>query len=359
MSPEDEAAPTLDVVVVNWNGRRYLPACLSALRRSTIDARVVLVDNASTDGSVGYVAREHPGVTLLGLPTNIGYAGGANAGIRSGRGEYVMIMNPDVILAPDHLAKLTERMLRDPSIGAAQGKLYQIRPEDYVAGRTEAARTLDSAGHAVRRSRMVVDIGQSEPESPRFDEERSVFSACGAALLLRRAMLEDLAIEGEFFDEDFFAYKEDIDLCWRARILGWDVRYVPAAVGFHVRGWAGARPPSPRELPRTARRHSWKNHYLLILKNDTARDALVALPFILGWELLRQGYAVLRDPMVYGAYADLLRLIPGAMRKRRIIMRRRRARPREVGRWFGLREGVPAAAPGPRPAGDPLDLNRA
>jgi GT2 family glycosyltransferase len=345
-------------VVVNWNGARYLPRCLEALAASTLPVRVVVVDNASTDGSVELIRAEHPDVELIPLSANAGYAGGANAGIRGTTEEFVMIMNPDVILAPDHLAHLTDRMRSDASIGAAQGKLYQIRPDDYVAARTAAATTLDSAGHAARRSRMVVDIGQSEPDGPRFDEERSVFSACGAALLLRREMLDDVAIAGEVFDEDFFAYKEDIDLCWRARILGWDVRYVPAAVAFHVRGWAGARPPSPRELPRVARRHSWKNHYLLILKNDSARDALISLPFILGWELVRQGYAVLRDPMVYGAYADLLRLIPGALRKRRSISRRRRADRREIRRWFGLREGIRPTSARPPVASEPLHLER-
>jgi GT2 family glycosyltransferase len=339
--------PAITAVVVNWNGRRFLPGCLQSLFASSLPVEVLIVDNASDDGSVEYLRGEHPELPLLALPENAGYAGGANAGIRQARADYVMVMNPDVILAPDHLRILVEKLQAEPAIGAAQGKLLQIRPDDYLASRLEAATRIDSAGHAIRRTRMVVDIGQGQADDARFDQERSVFSACGAAVLLRREMLEDVAPDGEYFDESFFAYKEDIDLCWRARLRGWDVRYVPAALGYHVRGWAGTRPPPPTSLPLAARRHSWKNHYLLILKNDRALDALLALPFLLGWELLRQGHAILRDRKVYGAYRDLRRILPAAWRRRREMAARRRASPREMRRWFGAADGLdPPAASG-------------
>lgn len=338
--------PRVTAAIVNWNGLRYLPRCLEALQASTLPAEILVVDNASGDGSGDYLRSRHPGIRLVELTHNRGYAGGANAGIRASSADYVMIMNPDVILAPDHLRVLVEKLEGDSSIGAAQGKLYQIAPGDYLEGRLHAATRIDSAGHAIRRSRMVVDIGQGQPDHPRFDEERSVFSVCGAAMLLRRTMLDDLAPDGEYFDESFFAYKEDIDLCWRARLLGWDARYLPAAVGYHVRGWAGSKPPSPRTLPLLARRHSWKNHYLLILKNDRPVDAALGLPFILGWELLRQGHALLRDHSVYGAYRELKRMLPEAMRRRRETMARSRAAPAEIRRWFGAKRGVRPPAGG-------------
>jgi GT2 family glycosyltransferase len=339
--------PTVTAVVVNWNGRRYLERCLRALSASSLPVDILVVDNASDDGSVEYLRREHPEVPLLARTENVGYAGGANAGIQRTSTDYVMIMNPDVILAPDHLRILVEKLQAEPAIGAAQGKLLQIRPDDYLAGRLEAAARIDSAGHAIRRTRMVVDIGQGQTDDGRFDQERSVFSACGASVLLRREMLEDVAPDGEYFDETFFAYKEDIDLCWRARLRGWDVRYVPAALGYHVRGWAGTRPPPPTSLPLAARRHSWKNHYLLILKNDRALDALLALPFLLAWELLRQGHAILRDRKVYGAHRELRRILPAAWRRRREIAARRRASPGEMRRWFGAHDGLdpPATSP--------------
>lgn len=338
--------PRVAAVIVNWNGRAYLPACLRALGESTTPVRVVVVDNASTDGSVDLLRREHPGIEVVALGENRGYAGGANIGIQHTSEPYVLIMNPDVIVTPDHLAALVARLDASPEVGAVQGKLYQILPEDYVAGRTERARTIDSAGHSARRTRMVHDIGQGEPDEGRYDVERSVFSACGAALLLRREMLVDVAYGGEYFDESFFAYKEDIDLCWRARMLGWDIRVVPSATGFHVRGWAGARAPSPQSLPLAARLHSWKNHYLLIVKNERLIDAILASPFLIGWEILRQGHALLRDRSVYAAYPELFRVLPLALRKRRHTMSRRRIAANGMRRWFAARDGLPAGAAG-------------
>jgi GT2 family glycosyltransferase len=324
----------VDAIVVNWNGRRYIPRCLAALTASEAQLRILVVDNASADDSVEYVRSRHPNVELLTLGDNLGYAGGANAGLRATDGEYAFIMNPDVVLAPGHLATLAARLDAEPSIGAAQGKLYQVRPEAYLAGEFRTGGRLDSAGHRIARTRMVYDRGQGQLDRSEFSGEASVFSACGAALFLRRAMLEDVAPDGEYFDQSFFAYKEDIDLCWRARLLGWDIRYIPQAVGWHVRGWAGGKPPSPQTLPCEARFHSFKNHYLL-LKNDRLSDVLRHLPAVIGWELLRQGHAILRDRALYRVYPELIRMLPEVLRRRRDIMRRRRTSPAEIRRWFG------------------------
>ena len=328
----------VDAVIVNWNGRRYLPGCIRALRASTRAARIVVVDNASTDGSVEMLRREYPEVERVETGGNIGYAAGANAGLRATSGEYAIVLNPDVALAPDHLATLVSRLDADATIGAAQGKLYSVSPEDFAVARFDRGGRLDSAGHAIRRTRMVVDRGQGKPDGPEYSREESVFSACGAALLLRRAMLRDLAPDGDYFDPEFFAYKEDIDLCWRARLLGWDVRYVPAAVAWHVRGWAGSAAPDLKSLPLAARMHSFKNHYLLLLKNERPADALRSLPALAGWEALRLGYAVLRDPALFRAYASLLRVLRPELDRRRDVMSRRRAPDGELRRWLGRPE---------------------
>lgn len=321
-----------DAVIVNWNGRAYLPSCLAALRRSTVPLRLIVVDNASEDGSARYLREEHPDVLLVASAENLGYAGGANAGLAAGDAEFAIVMNPDVALAPDHVEVLRDRFLADASLGAAQGKLYQVSPAGFAEGRWEPGGILDSAGHAISRTRMVVDRGQGEPDDPRFSVEEPVFSACGAALFLRRAMLDDVAPGGEYFDPDFFAYKEDIDLCWRARLLGWEIRYVPSAIGYHVRTWGGKRPPSDT-LSVFARRHSWKNHYLLLVKNESLRSLAASLPAVVGWEILRQGHALLRDRSVYRSYRDLLDGLPRALRRRQEVMRRRRKAPHEVARW--------------------------
>lgn len=337
------SAPQVDAIVVNWNGRHFLPRCLEALARSTLPVRVTVVDCASTDGSVDYVRTEHPRVRLVASGRNLGYAGGANAGLAATDAPLAVILNPDVVLAADHLEILAGRFESDSSLGAAQGKLFRVSADDFLADRFEG-RVLDSAGHVIRRTRMVYDRGQGELDDGRWDEEVSVFSISGAAMLLRRAMLEDVSPGGVPFDPAFFAYKEDIDLCWRGRLRGWDVRYVPDARGWHVRSV-----PGPGQRGRRAaawvRRHSWINHWLMMIKNDRAGDVARHLPWVLAWELLRAGHALLRDPALLPAYIAIWRRVPGALRARREIQGRRRAAGSAIRRWF-REEARAAAAPG-------------
>jgi GT2 family glycosyltransferase len=334
------AQSRVDAIIVNWNGRSYLDTCIAAVRASTVRVSIVVVDNASTDGSVEHVAQWHPDVRVLALAENVGYAAGANAGLHATAAEYACILNSDVHVAPDHFERLTARLDEDRTIGAAQGKLYQVTPDAFLGQDFPRGGRLDSAGHLIRRTRMVVDRGQGEPDGPEYDIEASVFSACGAALFLRRSMLEELAPDGEYFDAAFFAYKEDIDLCWRARLLGWDIRYVPDAVAHHARGWPGGGLPDRSRVPLAARRHSWKNHYLLMLKNDRAGDMVRSLPWIIGWEIARQGYALLRDPALYTSYRELLPLLAAALRSRR----EGAAQTGRVREWFGA-DVKPTAAP--------------
>lgn len=336
------APAEVDVVVINWNGGRYLPRCLDVLLASRARLRVLVVDNASEDGSVAYLRRERPEVELVSLPENRGYAGGANEGLRRGSAPYAFLMNPDLLVEPDHLSKLRDRLDADRTIGAAQGKLYQIDGSTFVQRETPPATVIDSAGQHIRRTRMAFDRGQGEPDAGQYDDEASVFSACGAGLFLRRAMLLDVGPTGRWLDEAFFAYKEDIDLCWRARLHGWDVRFVPDAVAHHVRGVPGNDRTGWKRLSKRARRHSWKNHYLMLIKNDRLRDLLTSLPHVLAWEIARLGHALFREPTLFGAYRDLAGCLPAALRARRRHIAVARRRGVDLKPWFGADHMPPA-----------------
>lgn len=336
----------VDVVIVNWNGRTWLPGCMDAVQKSTAPVRLHVVDNASSDDSVEYLRTSHPTVDVIELQQNVGYAEAANIGLRRARGPLAMVMNPDVLLAPDHIAVLRRRMQEDAAIGAAQGLLYAITASDFVDGRSVPGK-IDSGGHLIRRSRMVVDRWQGLAPPGASDAESPVFSACGAALMLRGEMLDDLDAAGNWFDSSFFAYKEDIDLGWRARLLGWDVRYIPEATAWHIRAVPGPGKRG-RGASAHARRHSWMNHWLLMIKNDRLADVIRHLPWILAWEVGRAGHALFRDPSLLPAYLGVWARVPEALRQRRTIRKRRRAGPREISRWFGAEppaEGRPNASP--------------
>jgi GT2 family glycosyltransferase len=165
-----------------------------------------------------------------------------------------------------------------------------------------------------------------------YERPEQVFSVCGAAVLFRKAMLEDVRIEGEYFDEDFFAYKEDVDICWRAQLMGWSSFYTPSAIAYHLRGWK--RRDDRRRVPWVRKYHSFKNHYLMMIKNEIPtlfrRDFLPIL-----WLGVRAVvYITLMEPALWQSVFDLRKYWPRARHKRRLIMASRRTTAEHIGRWF-------------------------
>jgi GT2 family glycosyltransferase len=224
---------------------------------------------------------------------------------------YVLLLNPDVALAPDFAGALGAAVAERPRVALASGRL--TRPEGL----------LDSAGIRLPRHRRPRDRGSEERDAGQYAAAELVFGVSGAAMWVRRAALADLALEGEVFDEDFFAYQDDTDLCWRAGRLGWEVLYEPRARAVHRRGW---RRDERHRIDVAVRRHSFKNHYLQILKNERGRDLAANLPWLAAWEVLRLGFAVLRDPAILPAYAAAWRAAPAALRKRRALQAKLRGR---------------------------------
>jgi len=251
------------------------------------------------------------------LRANLGWGAGVNRILSRVDHEhssvpYVLLLNPDIELDPDFATVLLEALEADPRVALASGKL--LRP-----GRT----VIDSAGIRLPRHRRPRDRGSDETDGGQYDRAEFVFGVSGAAMMLRRAAMTDLAVAGEVVDEDFFAYHDDTDLCWRANRFGWRVLYEPRARGVHGRRW---KRQQRMEIAPFVRRHSFKNHYLQIIKNERLADFCLNLPWLLTWELLRLGFAVLRDPAVLPAYRDALAASRRALVKRRTIEQRLRSR---------------------------------
>jgi GT2 family glycosyltransferase len=215
--------PFLSILVVNYNGTRYLPACLTALRGQTLSAdrfEVVVVDNGSTEGGLDRLEASFPWVRWVRLGRNFGFAGGNNRGLPYCRGDCVVLLNNDTVPEPDWLAELAAAAEADPGAGGIASKLvFHSDP-----------RILNSAGLNLRRDGRGEDIGFRETDRGQYDAATEVFGGCGAALLLRRELLDDLG----GFDERLFMYYEDLDLAWRARRRGWRFRFAPAARVRHV-----------------------------------------------------------------------------------------------------------------------------
>lgn len=313
-APEEDRV-SWSVGIVNHGSFDDLETCLEAIAAQSHAPRDIAVWDTGEDPlAITVLSRRHPGIHFAG-GTNEGYAGGANRAVRAllARAretppDFVLLLNPDVVLDEDFAATLLAAVAPDPSVAIATGKL--LRPD---------RQTLDSAGIVFPRHRRPRDRGSESLDDGRFDRTEDVDAASGAALLLRTEAIERLSIDGELFDESFFAYHEDTDLGWRARRLGYRVRYVPAAVAVHARGWKKAE---RKRVPVEIRRHSFKNHYLQLVKNERRSDFLRNAPSILGWEVLRLGFTVLRDPKLLPAYLAAARALPNAFRKRRLIAAR-------------------------------------
>ena len=319
---------SIAVTIVTYDSAAFLARCLDAVAAQTHAPReVVVLDNRSRDDSAA-IARAHGVVTkLIESPDNTGFAGGQNRAIAATAADWVLTLNPDVVLEPAFIATLAERAERPAPLGTLCGKLLRLGPD----GAPVVPPRIDSTGIVFTRSFRHLDRGSEEPDDGRYAAEEPVFGATAAAAMYRRAMIEDVSVEGEFFDEAFFAYREDADLAWRAQLLGWDCLYVPSALGYHVRR---VLPERRADVPAMLNRHSVKNRFLMRVKNaDAAVWRRCALPG-LARDAAVLGGCLVREWSSLPAFADVARLYPRARRQRAIIQAKRRRDGAAIARWF-------------------------
>ena len=294
--------------VVHHDSIGDLERCLLSLQaQSATPRRITVIDHGRRPEELERLRNRFRDVRFR-TTTNEGYSGGANRIVRDAeehRDDFVLILNPDVVLDPDFARILVDAMSARPQVVVASGKL--LRPD-----RT----TIDSAGISMGRDRRPRDRGSERSDLGHYDQTESVFAVCGAAMLLRTDAATKIAIAGEVFDNDFFCYYEDTDLCWRAALLGYEILYEPRARALHVRGWQREH---RFRVPVEMRRHSFKNRYLQLLKNERVSDFLVNLPLFLAWEVLRFGFVILRDRDLLASYGEALRLTPRILEKRQAL----------------------------------------
>jgi GT2 family glycosyltransferase len=276
---------------------------------------IVVVDNASSDDT-GRVAGES-GARVVRLEERASYSRAMNAGIGACTGDAIALLQADTFVAPGYL-RAGRAALAAPGVGSVAPRLVRaLGPEPHQ--RTEQ---LDTAGMVVDRRRKNGLVGHGTPAAG-WSAPAEVFGADGAAALYRRETLEDCAIEGEVFDPDLERWASDADVAWRARVLGWTCHYEPAALVHHIRTYS----PSTREtMSLAARRMQFRNRYLMMAKNDSARELARDLPRVALYEALALGHALLRERGLLGAYAEAWRRLPAARRRRRAIQALRRTR---------------------------------
>ncbi len=300
--------PSVSVIVPNWNGAHLLDACLTSLLRQThAPLEIIVVDGASTDGSAALVREQFPDVRLVVLSRNRGFAGNVNAGLRAARGEILALFNNDAEADPAWLAELVRGFQRDPRIGVCASKiLLHDRP-----------RTLNAAGDVYFRDGTPGNRGVWQEDRGQFDAPEYVFGASGAAVALRRSMLDDVGL----LDERLYMYCEDVDLCFRAQLRGYRCLYVPTARVYHRLSATGGG--------ALASYYCGRNFIYVLLKNVPASLLRRHARRMLGAQLRIAADAV-RHWRGAAARARLrgqlaaLRALPAILRSRRTVQARRR-----------------------------------
>ncbi|MEY4744227.1 MAG: hypothetical protein RL272_172 [Candidatus Parcubacteria bacterium] len=340
------------ITIVTWNSMRYLPEALASIEAQTFrDWSLLIIDNASSDGVAEFVRANHPKAMIIRNTQNLGFCRAHNQGIayakaqlaREGVELFVLVTNPDVILEPDYLETLLDSVERRPEVGSAVGKLLKIRERGEGALREgERTSVIDSTGIKICKNRRLVERGAGESdEEGRFGKTEEIFGVSGALALYRLAALEDIAVKNEYFDEDFFVYKEDIDVAWRLRLRGWAALYVPRAKAYHYRAAYGRDRASFLEVIRGRRGRSrvvnyfsYRNHLLLLLKDEQLANGLLDMPRIAWYELRKFLYVLFAEPSTLRAIPSYLALLPKMLGKRRAIMRGARVKAKDVRKWF-------------------------
>ncbi|NRF96234.1 glycosyltransferase family 2 protein [Paenibacillus frigoriresistens] len=313
---------TVSVHIVTYNSSEQIDDCLEAvLRQSHPIEQIVVIDNASKDNTIEKLEKWSEKCSIIKNSMNNGFAGGHNQAIWMTETDYCLILNPDVVLEPDYVLNTIKSLNNHTQAGSATGKLL------FKADSSHS----DSTGLVINKARRAFDRGADQP-SDQFVHAEEVFGVSGAAAMYAREMINDISLNGEFFDEDFFAYKEDVDVAWRAQLLGWKAYYEPTAIAYHERGWKeGGRSSKPLFV----RRLSYINRYKMMVKNDRISMMLKHIIPLLVYECLSFAYALLREPKLLGAWSSFFHTYKDLRQKRGMIRSKQKLEATEINRWFG------------------------
>ncbi len=295
--------PLFSVVIPNWNGKHFLQPCLDSLKAQTHQSvEVIIVDNASSDGSQDYIKENYPDVILVELAENLGFTGACNIGMETATGDVISLLNNDTEVEPNWIEEILSAFERYPDVGMIASKMILFNQRDHIHT-TGDFFTVD--GRAGNRGVWEKDEGQ-------YETEDYVFGACGGSSAYRQTMLDKIGL----LDNDYFFLLEDVDLAWRAQLAGYKVLYVPTAIVYHHLSATGGGV--------TASFHDGRNSIWIIVKN---------LPSSLwrkyGWMIAKRQFKIIYEALrAWRGEAARARLrgilkgiitLPSALGKRRQI----------------------------------------
>ncbi len=331
----------VSAIIPTYQDAELLRFALPALRASHDATEVIVVNNDPSQDVFSIAVPLWPNVEIIEMGYPSGFGRAVNAGIAQSSGEFILVLNTDVFVGPSYIPEMLRFFSENHHAGCAGGRLYRYDLSAEI--QTDA---IDTAGVRLGKNRRPMARGEGQPDRGEYDKAEEVFGVDSAGLFVRRTALESIRIGDEYYDPSFYLHKEDTDLCWRLRLAGWEIWYVPEAIGAHARTTRGLGERSYLSSPWTfhdtaARRstlvqaHAMKNQWLMMVKNEDVSNFVLDFPFIFTRELAVVVHNLVFAPKSLVAVRDFLRLLPSAWARRRVIKSRQVIAPSEMRRWLG------------------------
>lgn len=312
---------TVSVIIITWNSERFVKDAVDAvLSQNYDDFELIIVDNGSTDGTARTIRKNYSKdkrVRFIFNKFNIGFSAANNQGFYIAKGDYILFLNPDTKLDKNYLRQALKGF-EDSSVGAVSGRILRFD-----------RKTIDSAGQTLGKNRRAIERGYGKPDCDEYQQESYCFSVCGAAAFYRRKAIIDISLNGQFFDEGYFAFYEDLDAGWRLNLMGWRCRYLPKAVVYHHRGGSNLTNKGLSRFYQIAAKSPNVqadiicNRWYTILKNDNLFNYLVHFPWIIIYEIKTFCYLLFFNRKIFRkVFKAFFRRYEDMRKKRRLIKRK-------------------------------------
>lgn len=307
----------LVISVVTWNSEQTIQACIrSVLEQTENDFVLHVFDNHSADKTLEVLKSfNDERLRIHAHSENTGFCGGHNFVIRHTQSDYVLLVNPDVIMRPDYVSKAVSKMEQHPEAGTLCGLLLQNEKG-----------LIDSAGLKLKRSGTMELMHHGADIHTADLKESYIFGCDGALPLYRRSMIEDVSVNNMFFDEQFFAHKEDWDVSWRSALYGWKTLFVPECRALHPRYFKPGDRSLRKNIPAKIKADAVKNQLILFLKNLSAGEFFRNFFYIVPRQIMIFFYVLLFERGSLAAYAYIHKNRKHIMAQRRIIQQKRKVK---------------------------------
>jgi GT2 family glycosyltransferase len=350
----------ISIVITTFNAKKYITHCLNSVFDQTFqDFKILIIENASTDGTAEIIKTNYKlqntnnKLKLIENEKNLGFCEGYNQGIRKviEGSEYVLLLNQDIILEKNYLEEIIKFLETHLKIGAVIGKLYH-----WNFDKNKKTNIIDSVGIKMFKNRRVIEIGQGEEDREQYNQTKEIFGVTCACAVFNSQALKKIGIKKthnstelcdnkikniEYFDEDFFAYKEDVDISLRLRLYGWDIFYLPQVKAYHDRTAKGGKKLNDISAALNRKNKStlinylsYKNHLLMLIKNELLSNFVFHFPWIFFYELKKFVYLLFFEFSTFKALFKFFKQLPLILKKRKIIMSHRKINAKGMRKWI-------------------------